>query len=246
MNRESLFKIYWKLESRIVPTLKYSQTIYEEVLNENSRGSPIWLDVGCGHNLLPPWRLEQERQLIEKQRLVVGIDYDLLSLTKHKTITDRVRCGIAELPFANDTFDLVTANMVFEHLDDPGVQLKEIARVLKRGGRLILHTPNVFGYGTIAARMIPEFIKARIIYILHGRDEEDIFVAHYRMNSPSTITRLAKSADFNVSSIRMICSSAQFAVLPPLAFLELLWIKLLMTRTMKPFRTNMIAVLEKT
>jgi len=116
MNRQELFKIYWKLQSLIVPTLKYAQTIYEDVLNENCRAGYIWLDLGCGHHLLPPWRLEQEMKLIGKSKLIMGIDYDFLSLTKHRIIKNKVQGDITKLPFANDTFDLITSNMVFEHL----------------------------------------------------------------------------------------------------------------------------------
>jgi hypothetical protein len=40
-------------------------------------------------------------------------------------------------------------------------------------------------------------------------------------------------------------SDAIFSVFPPIAVIELLWIRLLMTAAMKPLRTNIIAVLQK-
>jgi ubiquinone/menaquinone biosynthesis C-methylase UbiE len=245
MNRQALFQAYWKFQSLIVPGLKYSQALYEDVLSDESRSPRAWLDLGCGHNLLPSWRSEQEVALVGRQKLVVGIDYDLPSLVKHKTIKCKARGDITRLPFADDTFDLVTANMVFEHLQQPESQLREIARVLKSGGRLIFHTPNVLGYGTLAARVIPEAVKAKLIFFLQGRKEEDVFPAYYRMNSPSRIEKLAGSSGLDISSIRMICSSAQLVVCPPLVIVELLWIKMLLTRAMRPFRTNIIAILQK-
>jgi ubiquinone/menaquinone biosynthesis C-methylase UbiE len=130
MSRQLFFKIYWKLQSFIAPTLKYSQTIYEEVLNETCDTAYIWLDLGCGHHLLPPWRNEQEKEIIRKSKLIIGIDYDFSSLTKHRTIKNKVRGDITKLPFPNDVFDLITSNMVFEHLDNPETQLKEIASIL--------------------------------------------------------------------------------------------------------------------
>jgi ubiquinone/menaquinone biosynthesis C-methylase UbiE len=245
MNRQAFLKIYWKLQSIITPGLKYSQSIYEEVLNENCAGSSRWLDLGCGHHLLPPWRLEQEKELTCKAEVIVGVDYDYLSLTKHKTIRKKVRGDISKLPFSDNSFNLVTSNMVFEHLDNPERQLKEIARVLTKGGKLIFHTPNALGYATLFARMIPEFIKKKFIYLLEGRKEEDVFVTHYKINTPSQIKRLAKLSGFSVSEIRMICSSAQFVVLPPIVFLELIWIRFLMSKAGKPLRTDIIAILEK-
>ena len=114
-----VYRLYWKLESIIAPGLKYSQSIYEDVLNENCIDSDIWLDLGCGHHLLPKWRIEHEKELVSKAKVIVGIDYDHLSLTKHQTITNRVRGDISNLPFPDNTFDVITANMVFEHLDNP-------------------------------------------------------------------------------------------------------------------------------
>ena len=50
MNRDVFYKIYWRLQSIIVPGLKYSQTIYEDVINEYCEKTFKWLDLGCGHH----------------------------------------------------------------------------------------------------------------------------------------------------------------------------------------------------
>lgn len=245
MNQQILYSIYKKLQSIIAPGLKYSQSIYEEVLNEYCDNSVKWLDLGCGHHLLPPWRLEQEKLLISKANSVFGIDYDYLSLTKHCTIKNKLRGDITRLPFADHSFDLITSNMVFEHLDDPEKQLKEVSRLLSKGGKLIFHTPNSCSYATLMARIIPEYIKGKLVFILQGRKEEDIFPAYYRINSPTKIKELARLSGFNVVEIKLICSSAQFIVFPPIVFFELFWIRFLMSKTGKPLRTNIIAILEK-
>jgi len=239
-------KIYLKLQSIIAPNLQYSQNIYEDVLHEYSEKSVMWLDLGCGHQLLSPWRLEQEKKMINsEEKLIVGIDYDHLSLTKHETIANRVRGDITKLPFPDNTFDLITSNMVFEHLDNPEEQLNEISRVLSKGGKLVFHTPNKLGYATVAAMLIPEGLKAWLVYKLQGRKEEDLFPAYYKINSRSKIKELAAVSGFNVSKIKMICTSAQLVVIPPLVFFELIWIRFLMSKVGRPLRTNLIAILEK-
>jgi SAM-dependent methyltransferase len=51
-------------------------------------------------------------------------------------------CGsVTELPFAADTFDVVSAFDVIEHCADESGALREIARVLVPGGRLLMSVP---------------------------------------------------------------------------------------------------------
>jgi SAM-dependent methyltransferase len=46
-----------------------------------------------------------------------------------------------ELPFEDNSFDLVWASEVIEHVADTGLWLSEVRRVLAPGGRLVLTTP---------------------------------------------------------------------------------------------------------
>lgn len=48
---------------------------------------------------------------------------------------------LSSLPFADGTFDLALCLVVLEHLTEPLLALREIARVLKPGGRLFLVAP---------------------------------------------------------------------------------------------------------
>jgi len=245
MNRQNLHRIYDGIERRIVPGLKYSQYLYEEALRESLCERAWWLDLGCGHQVLPPWRAKEEADLVRKAQVVVGLDSDWPSLLKHRSIHHKVRGDISSLPFRDNTFDLVTANMVVEHLAEPGVQFREVHRVLRPGGVFLFHTPNASGYTTVSARLIPEFLKARLIQLLDGRPPEDVFKTHYRANTESQIRRLARETCFEVAKIRFIVSTAKFAVFAPLAFFELFWIRLLMTHRFRPLRTNLIVTLAK-
>ncbi len=243
--RKDLFKLYWAVQRVIVPNLRYSQYLYEDVLKMNVRAETVWLDLGCGRRLLPEWRLEQEKLLVGSCKTIVGLDYDLPSLKDHQNISLKVRGSVCELPFGDGCFDLVTANMVVEHLDFPEIQFKDVLRILKRGGLFIFHTPNAVSYVTIVNRLVPETLKKKLIYVLEGRKEEDVFETHYKANTARRISALARLTGFEAVKIKMLVTSAAFALVLPVAVAELIWIRLLMTRPFKPLRTNIIAILRK-
>ena len=48
---------------------------------------------------------------------------------------------VCAIPFADDSFDLVVATDIVEHVDDDGAALAEIARVLKPEGSVLLTVP---------------------------------------------------------------------------------------------------------
>jgi ubiquinone/menaquinone biosynthesis C-methylase UbiE len=229
----------------ITPGLIYSQEVYEKVLDEHIVEGMVWCDLGCGHQVLPSWRVEQERRLVDRCRLVLGLDYDAKSIEHHSTISHRVRGDILRLPFVDDCLDLVTMNMVVEHLDEPAAQFREVRRVLKQGGILIFHTPNARSYFVLLRKLIPDGIAKRLARILEDRPADDVFKVHYKANTPSRIRELAGESGFKVAELRMISTDAALWIIPPLVVAELLWIKALMTQPLSSLRTNVIAVLRK-
>ena len=53
-----------------------------------------------------------------------------------------LRADVRGLPFADESFDSLTCLDVLEHVPRPGAALAEMTRILRRGGLLILQTPN--------------------------------------------------------------------------------------------------------
>lgn len=93
------------------------------------------LDVGCGTgaNLL----------MLSKYGQAEGVDIseDALAFCRARGL-DKVKLGAGEeLPYADATFDLVTAFDVVEHMDDDLAGLTEMRRVLRPGGRVLLFVP---------------------------------------------------------------------------------------------------------
>ena len=57
------------------------------------------------------------------------------------------RCTLEDAGLPSNHFDAITLNHVIEHLDTPDRTLREIARVLKPGGTVVVTTPNIAGRG---------------------------------------------------------------------------------------------------
>jgi SAM-dependent methyltransferase len=80
---------------------------------------------------------------------VVGVDIaeSILGTARRATAAagvepELVRANLEQLPLGDAEFDLVISIQVLEHLLDPAAAVRELARVLKPGGVLLLSTDN--------------------------------------------------------------------------------------------------------
>lgn len=77
--------------------------------------------------------------------LNLGCGYQLygdVRVDKYRTAANVVADVEAILPFQDEVFEIVYSKFLFEHLMNPNFVLKEMVRVLKPGGKLILITDN--------------------------------------------------------------------------------------------------------
>ncbi len=188
-----------------------------------------WLDVGCGRQLVPWWineYLEIESRLKLRTRLLAGVDPDFAALRDNRSYHWRLRADSMALPFADASFDLVTSNMVFEHLEKPFESLMEIRRVLRRGGKMLLLTPNWLDIVTIAARAIPNRWHPAIVSRLEARSAADVYPTYFRFNRPKTIERMLRDAGFSIWRIEQLQHPAAYAHVPFAARAESIWHRL--------------------
>lgn len=110
------------------------------------------LDVGCGDGVVAEFL--HKNVGVE----VVGIDISEEAVTKalERGINAKVYNSESKFPFKDNFFDVVFWGDNVEHLFNPSLTAKEIKRVLKDGGRLVLSCPNM-GYW-----------RYRIYYFLNG------------------------------------------------------------------------------
>ncbi|MGA8029545.1 MAG: class I SAM-dependent methyltransferase [Bryobacteraceae bacterium] len=242
--RRLLYRAYWKAEAAIVPGLTSSQYGYYKKLR-SLIPDKTWLDLGCGHQVFADWMTNEQAEIIASCRTAYGIDLDWTGLKAHPAISNKVFGDLAHLPFEAECVDVVSANMVAEHLADPEPVLREIHRVLKPNGVFVFHTPNRRGWPTRMAARIPDGLKKKLIWLLERRREEDVFPTHYRMNSSSAIAKLAAETGFTVEDITAVSTSAATAMLGPVALVELLYIRYLQRPQGAEFRSNLVAALQK-
>ena len=120
-----------------------------EVLNINAAGKRV-LDVGCGPgNLLVALSADTPELLVgvdvDETFLVFGRSQVENSIDPPATVPILLRASLPTLPFADETFDLVTCFLVMPHVPDDSVALTELARVLKPGGTLAI-SGHGFGF----------------------------------------------------------------------------------------------------
>ncbi len=138
------------------------------------------LDIGCagGAFLLAAENLGLEAVGIEPNRWMC--DY---ARTEHQV---DARPGVlADHHFPDATFDLITLWDVIEHVPSPSAELKEIHRILKPGGVLVVNYPD---YRSLPARLL-------------GRKWPFWLSVHLTYYTPSTITKHLKESGFTVETI---------------------------------------------
>ena len=243
--QDLLSELYWSLERVIDPGVTSSQDQYGHALQSILGKDSDWLDLGCGHAILPDWISGQE-ELVRRPKSVTGFDYDWASLTKNEQISRLVAGDVVHLPFREGAFSLVTANMVVEHLTDPLSALKEVWRILRPGGRFLFHTTNRRYYMTALARMIPQGLKNKIVWFMERRAEDDVFPTHYRMNEEREIKSLAQNGGFEIEWIQALnTSSTGQMMLGPLVVADLLWRRTTRLEFLRDFRSNYLVLLKK-
>jgi ubiquinone/menaquinone biosynthesis C-methylase UbiE len=93
------------------------------------------LDVGCGTGMIP--------LLLQRYGSVWGLDisWEALQFCKKRKLTQFVcQSDGLTIPFQENTFDILTAVDVIEHVESDEALLSEFYRVLKEGGRIYLTT----------------------------------------------------------------------------------------------------------
>lgn len=128
------------------------------------------LDLGCRYGALTQAYLKGNR--------VTGVDVD------REALAEAAKLGIetywadldVRFPFEADTFDVVVAGELLEHVRDPAHIVAEALRVLRPGGRLVGSVPNAYR------------LKNRLRFLRGLKPEND--PTHLQMFAPDDVRAL--------------------------------------------------------
>lgn len=101
------------------------------------------LDAGCGRGF---YLYGINSYKFVKEIHGIDINEKYLKIAKNINQDKRVKIkksNIYKLPYENNSFDLIICSEVLEHLKDDKKALKELHRVLKPNGKLIITVPNL-------------------------------------------------------------------------------------------------------
>jgi len=144
------------------------------------------LDVGCGLGY-------GSKMLYDDYKSVIAFDISkdaILYAKKKYKGPIYLRADAQTLPFKDEIFDSVVALEIIEHVNSDIQMLKEIFRVLKKNGILILSTPNV----AHLQNRIKSLLLMKNLIKKYAHKPKNPY--HKREYTPKQIAKLLKSAGF--------------------------------------------------
>lgn len=137
------------------------------------------LDVGCGGG-----RTMSKLAAVARQGKVYGIDFSKESVAvakrTNRQLIDVARVEIREgsvsqLPFSEDMFDLVTAVETHFWWPDLPADMREVLRVLKPGGTLIIIAEIYKGAKTKTAKLAEKYLPLSGMKLLSVNEHRELF-----------------------------------------------------------------------
>jgi SAM-dependent methyltransferase len=174
----------------------------------------VVLDVGCGRggaaDLFEKHPYAKIRVFKGRCKKVIGIDVD--DAGEQNTLIDEFRKIEGDRwPVDDASIDLLFADAVLEHLENPDAFFAECSRVVKPGGIICFRTPNKWSYFAMASAIIPNRLHGKVLsYVQPGRQERDIFPTYYRANTTRALKRLLKAHHFEGCVYRHISEPSYF------------------------------------
>ena len=124
--------LHWWFQSRL---LMIENLLRARVLPQFAGGRPRLLDLGCGTGMF------LQRRGADCAACGADFSHAALTLSRARGIGDLVQADATRLPYADASFDVVTAFDLIEHVPQDGELVSEVWRVLRPGGYFLASVP---------------------------------------------------------------------------------------------------------
>lgn len=118
-------------------TLERNENSTFELVKQYLRPGDLILDAGCGMGDM----LVRIRKMQDYNAIGIDISADYVAIAQERGLHADV-CAIEKTPFPKGIFGMVICTDVLEHVLDLNKAVRELLRVLRPGGHLIVRTPN--------------------------------------------------------------------------------------------------------
>lgn len=229
------------IDGTFYPTYErnWDDKMFRVALQKHLTPQSVVLDVGAGAGIV------EEMHFRGDVAWICGVDLDP-RVEQNDKLDEGKHADAGHIPYENNRFDVVFADNVMEHLDDPETVFGEISRVLKPGGVLLFKTPNRSHYMPLIARLTPHRFH-QFINKLRGRESEDTFPTCYLSNSVGQVTALAAKTGLEVGEIKRIEGRPEYLRLTFVTYLFGLFYERIVNITplLSRYRILLIAQLRK-
>ena len=185
-----------RLLARYYTNSPHPYKLFERAVEARLSADAVLLDAGAGRTV------PVLRKYLGRVRRLIGVE--LVTFTDVPAGIETYHTDLAHLPLPDGVVDIIISRSVFEHLADPQAVYAEFSRVLRPGGVVIFLTANMWDYGTLIARLVPNRFHARIVAKVEGRAAEDTFPTEYRTNTRRDVERLALRAGLKIDAFEYL------------------------------------------
>jgi SAM-dependent methyltransferase len=234
------------IRRRVIPDVGFHQNHYATALAALVPAGCRWLDLGAGAQLHDGFGVPTSAELGQRARQLIGADPVVTHLAQNRALSAAVGASGDALPFADGAFDIVSANMVLEHLEDPARVFGEVARILMPGGRFIFVTPNRNHPGIrMASLLLSARARRRAAIRVETRDPRHVFPTFYRANTVRTVASLAARTGFRRAELRVLRNIPFLRAPAPAVWLECQFIRATGWGPLQGLGADLLGVLER-
>jgi ubiquinone/menaquinone biosynthesis C-methylase UbiE len=222
--------LYKKHSSHGKQRFNFKITSYMNILLSYVKTNKItiesYLDIGCG-NQKTTYNIGKNLGLDQKN--IHGVDFENFAETKYNPNKNKINFKLltknyTKLPYKTNSMSLISMFNVLHHVDDHHKMMKEITRILKPNGLLMIIEPDVMDFVDFmivdVEHLLYLFVYSNenynniknidgIVNNYYSKITLDMFCDNYKLNNKYS-SYLSDTPKFNLKYNREFCTLYQF------------------------------------